>query len=186
MSRLRRNLKHIVAAGAFCVAASLPAFAQETALDGLYSQLAEAEAEEAKRIERQIWKAWSKSGSASIDLLLERGRDALEEGETDVAIEHFTALTDHAPDFAEGYNMRATAYFTADLFGPALADLQRALELEPRHFGALFGLGIVMLELGYNDEARAAFDRVASIHPHYEDLSTGRERLRAAATDKEL
>ena len=82
----------------------------------LLRQLAEADPAEAKRLDRQLQALWRKSGSASMDLLLKRGRDALELEYTNIAIGHLTALTDHAPDFAEGWHARASAYFAANLF----------------------------------------------------------------------
>jgi len=77
-----------------------PAAAQTAKLDELFAELSEADARRAARIEREIWAEWSKSGSPAMDLLLQRGRDALAEGDYALAIEHLTALTDHAPDFA--------------------------------------------------------------------------------------
>ena len=85
------------------------AFGQTAKLDDLFNKLKAADAQAAERIEQEIWIEWSKSGSAAMDLLLERGRRAMSDGQLDLAVEHFTALVDHAPDFAEGWNARATA-----------------------------------------------------------------------------
>ena len=82
-----------------------------------------------------------------MDLLLQRGQEAMEAGDLDAAIEHFTALTDHAPDFAEGWNARATAFFQDERYGPALADIERTLALNPDHFGALMGLAMILEQL---------------------------------------
>ncbi len=101
-----------------------------------------------------------------MDLLLERGRDAMAAGALDEAIEHLTALTDHAPEFAEGWNARATAYFQAGLFGPSVDDIQRTLALNPRHFGALSGLGMILEQLDYPERALEAYREVQAIHPH--------------------
>ena len=92
--------------------------AQTETLDSLFAELKESDAQAAGRIEREIWNEWSKSGSPAMDLLLQRGRDAMAAGDMGAAIEHFTALTDHAPDFAEGWTARATAYFQAAEWGP--------------------------------------------------------------------
>ena len=85
------------------------AFGQTAKLDDLFNKLKAADPQAAERIEHEIWIEWSKSGSAAMDLLLERGRRAMSAGQLDLAVEHFTALVDHAPDFAEGWNARATA-----------------------------------------------------------------------------
>lgn len=112
-----------------------------------------------------------------MDLLLQRGRKAMEAGETDIAIEHFTALVDHAPDFAEGWNARATAYFSAGLYGPSIQDIRTTLDLNPRHFGALSGLGIILDELGYEEEALNAYREVKKLHPNRPNVDDAIERL---------
>ncbi len=112
-----------------------------------------------------------------MDLLLRRGRDALEEGDTRAAIEHLTALTDHAPDFAEGWYARAQAFYAADLFGPAVADLEMALALNPNNYNAIFGLGAILEQFGDEERAYDAYSRVKSMHPHHEDVEAALERL---------
>ena len=120
---------------------------------------------------------WSRSGSPSMDLLLERGREAMQREDWNLAIGHLSALIDHAPDFAEAYNARATAYFNAEMYGQSLADIQRTLELNPRHFGALAGLGIIMEELGREDVALEAWQAVAELTPNRPDLDETLQRL---------
>lgn len=127
-----------------------------------------------RRVERQLMVEWSKSGSAAFDLLLQRGREALREDDTAAAIEHLTALTDHAPDFAEGWNQRAAAYFQAGQYGPAMLDLSRAIALNPKHFGALSGMALLLAETGNKTAARAVYQEVLAIHPN---LATVRDAL---------
>jgi tetratricopeptide (TPR) repeat protein len=112
-----------------------------------------------------------------MDLLLKRGRDALEEEDNERAIEHLSALTDHAPDFAEGWHLRATAFYRAGLYGPALDDLERALALNPNNFNAIFGLAVMMQEFGDLARAAEAYDRVLALHPHHEQAKEAKERL---------
>ena len=102
---------------------------------------------------------------------------ALEEGEDRAAIEHLTALVDHAPDFAEGYHRRATAYFRAGLLGPALDDLRQTLVLNPRHFRAMFGVGTIMEMFGRQDDAIAAYKAVLEIYPLEPDATDALARL---------
>lgn len=130
-----------------------------------------------QNVANAIQAEWSKSGSAAMDLLLKRGRDAVEAGDFETAIAHFTALTDHAPEFAEGFNARALAYFKTGLYGPALADLSRALVLTPDHFGALTGLATILEETGQEARALAAYRAARAIHPHDPDLETAVNRL---------
>lgn len=149
-------------------------------LDQLFSALGLAKANEWQVIENEILALWQQSGSPSMDLLLERGHAALSEQDYAAAIEHLTALTDHAPDFAEGWNARATAFFLADMYGPALADIRRTLRLEPRHFGALAGLGLILEETGQHSLALAAFHEVARLHPNSENIAEAIARLERA------
>lgn len=130
-----------------------------------------------QRLERQITRAWSRSGSASADLLLQRGREAMRNGQTEAALDHFTALIDHAPDFAEGYHARATAWFMDGKLGRAMDDLRAALAHNPNHFSALAGLGRIFEDLREFERARDAYRAAATIHPHRADVKTALERL---------
>ena len=156
-----------------------PAFGEDTRLDALFEALADMEEPGWEQIEDSIWEEWSETGSATLDLLLQRGREAMNAGNTAEAIEHFTALIETAPKFAEGYNARATAYFEAGLYGPSLADIVQVLALEPRHFGALAGLGVILEETGDSAHALEAFRAAHAIHPHRSDLREAVERLEA-------
>ncbi len=151
--------------------------ARQERLDRLFAELAQPDQPDWQRIEDQIWAEWSHSGSDSMDLLLERGLEAIDQGNYDAAIEHLSALVDHAPDFAEGWNARATAYYRAGLYGPSVSDIAHVLELNPRHFGALMGLGAILNELGYKKDALKAFRAAQRLHPHSTDIKTAIERL---------
>lgn len=144
----------------------------------LLAALSQAEPIDAVRLDGQLQTLWEKSGSASMDLLLKRGQDALEVGDIGAAIEHLTALTDHAPDFAEGWHARASAYFMADLMGPAVADLERALALNPNNYNAMIGLGTVLEIFGDPKRAYQAYQRAQAIHPHHEEVVHALERLK--------
>ena len=121
-----------------------------------------------------------------MDLLFRRGREAMEQQDLQAAIEHFTALTDHAPDFAEGWHARATAYFHADLYGPAVADLERALALNPNNYRAIFGLGTILETFGDEKRAYEAYLRAKAIHPHFEDVTDALDRLRTGVEGQTL
>jgi tetratricopeptide (TPR) repeat protein len=147
----------------------------------LLAQLKQADGAQAERLERQVIAEWSKSGSASMDLLLTRGRDALEVQDVDAAFEHFTALTDHAPDFAEGWHSLALVYFQQERFGPCLDALERTLALNPQHFGALRGVGAVYERVNRPDLAYRAYELVLSIYPNDPDVSEAVKRLEPIA-----
>ena len=172
-----RYLNHTVAALLALVMFSLPSAAAETRLDTLFSQLDGAAPEEARRIASEIEMEWAKSGSAAMDLLLRRGEDALEAGDTAAAVEHFSAAIDHAPGFAEAWHMRSVAFFRQEHYGLALNDLAQAVVLEPRHFNAIFGMGRVFEETGRVALAHEAFVQARSIHPHHKSVSEALERV---------
>jgi tetratricopeptide (TPR) repeat protein len=169
---------------------SLPVMAQpvdlSADLDLLLEELANPETQNWQQVERQIRNEWSKSGSTAMDLLLQRGEKALEAKEYDKAIEHLTALTDHAPDFAEGWNARATAYFHKKLYGPAMDDIGHALALNPRHFGALTGLAVILQDVGMTAEAQKAWQMVRALHPHREEIDQALEALGRLNGEQEL
>ena len=162
------------------------ALADPTRLDDLFRQLQTATDEEAGQITESIWIEWSKSGSPSMDLLLQRGRDAMAAGDTAGAIDHLTALIDHAPGFAEGYNARATAYFQAGELGPSVADIAKTLTLNPRHFGALSGLGMIFEELNQPTKALEVYKAALAINPHLANIKDAVKRLEAKLGGQDL
>ena len=183
---ITRTLRHIIVAAFLgLVGYSLPLAAEERVAP-LLESLKSASEDEARRLDREIRAEWSKSGSASMDLLLRRGREALEADDTDAAIAHFTALTDHAPRFAEGWHGLARAYFEAELFGPTLDAIGRALALNPDHYNALFGLGVMFMGFGDNVRAEAAFRQVLDLHPHHEEATQALESLKRTGVGRSL
>lgn len=182
------KFKPTLTALATLVMFSLPLSARaEDRLDTLMQELKQAETETAaQRLENQIITEWSKSGSPSMDLLLKRGRDALEVNDSAAAIEHFHALTDHAPDFAEGWHGLALAYFAAENFGPAMDALEHVLALNPDHFGALRGVGAIHERVGNTALAYRAYQKVLELRPHDADLTKAMERLEREAIGIEL
>lgn len=158
----------------------------KTDMDALFAQLAKPEGEAWRIAEADILREWSQSGSAAMDLLLKRGEEALDAGNTDAAIGHLTALTDHAPDFATGWQTRSTAYALIGQYGPAVSDLARALELEPRHFGALTQMGFMFEEMGDNERALSAYKESLKIHPHQQEVKDGIARLEKLLSGTEI
>ncbi|WP_238365297.1 tetratricopeptide repeat protein [Mesobacterium pallidum] len=158
--------------------AMAPTDADRSEEDELLMRLREAETpEQGARITNQIMTLWSKSGSATMDLLLRRGRNAAERQNWEAAIDHFSALVDHAPDFAEGYMGRALAFYNTERWGPAIADLEQVLALNPHHFGAMRGLATVMEQLGMEEEAHAAYGMALDLNPTDADAREARDRL---------
>ncbi|KUJ85750.1 hypothetical protein AVO45_01845 [Ruegeria marisrubri] len=189
MSIAYPDLKGIVAAIAMIVTFSGSGIAQEADSQdeaALLEQLAQADPAQALRIDRQLKALWGKSGSASADLLLERARKAMDSGDIEAALDHLTALTDHAPDFAEGWHARASVFFAIERYGMALADLERTLALNPNHYDAIFGLGAVFEAMERPEQAYEAYSRALAIHPHHEEVTNAVNRLKPQIEGKAL
>jgi tetratricopeptide (TPR) repeat protein len=140
-------------------------------LDRLFEALKVApDDDSAKYVENRIWAIWLASGSDTANLLMGRAKTAVDHKDYDLAIKLLNATIDIKPDFAEAWNRRATVYYTKKDFSRALADIHEVLAREPRHFGALSGLGIILQELGDDKHALEVFRRALAIHPHLERI----------------
>ncbi|WP_308917019.1 tetratricopeptide repeat protein [Jannaschia sp. LMIT008] len=179
MTLSRVSLKALIVAAALCYATS--PVAQDVLSDDpdiLLDELAvEGDPGEATRLAGEVVERWSHSGSPALDLLMERAVGAAAEGDFATAIAHLTAVTDHAPEFAEGWNRRAETFFRMERYGAALADIEQVLILEPRHFGALGGAGVILDILDRPHAALAAFRRAAEIYPAEENIRDAIARL---------
>jgi tetratricopeptide (TPR) repeat protein len=146
-------------------------------LDGLFDALQSADGPvDAQRIEQEIWAIWSKAGDTDIDRLMESGTRAMAGGQYEEALIAFNAVIEMAPDFAEGWNKRATLYYLMNDYPASIKDIDRTLDLEPRHFGALSGLSMILLDEGRGQEALTALERAVRIHPF---LPNAKARIRA-------
>ncbi len=143
----------------------------------LLQELADPALRDWRSVEGKLTDIWARSGSATVDLMFKRGEDALEDDRLDDAIEYFSAVIDHAPDFAEGWNGRATAFFLADDYGLALHDIRMALSLNPNHFGSLVGLGVIHGEMENYKAAIEAYERAKALNPHQEEIDQGIKHL---------
>ncbi|MBZ9659136.1 hypothetical protein LB523_08770 [Mesorhizobium sp. ESP-6-4] len=135
-------------------------------LDQLFAELKRERNEKAaERIAGRIWNEWNQSGSASIDLMMQWAQKATEDQKFDVALDFLDQVVTLQPDYAEGWNRRATVHFMMKNYGKSMADIDRTLELEPRHFGALSGLAQIMAETGHKQSALEAWQKVLAIYP---------------------
>ena len=147
-------------------------YAQLSDLDLLFGKLKNVDAIGALALEQKILLEWSKSGPTSISFLLTRARMAIDVQDHEMALQHLNALTDHAPKFAEGWNLSAVTFYHLGKLGPALAALEHVLALEPRHFKALEGFLFILEDAGLFLEAFEVFQILEAIHPHAKILST--------------
>ncbi|MBK8158485.1 MAG: tetratricopeptide repeat protein [Rhodospirillaceae bacterium] len=135
-------------------------------LPALFERLRETDnADIARLTEFMIWQIWGESGAPDIDQLMQAGEEAMERKDFAAAEASFSAVIKAQPNFAEGWNRRATMYFLSGDYLKSLADIDHVLELEPRHFGAISGLGVVNMALERIEAARDAFERVLSLYP---------------------
>ena len=136
-------------------------------LDDLFQKLAAtAEPSELGEIERSIWLVWLSSGDDRIDRMMEAGVRSMGDGNHDAALVAFNAIVEAAPDFAEGWNKRATLYWLMGDYAASVADIDRTLALEPRHFGALSGLAMIRSAQDRHLEALEALRRMLTVHPN--------------------
>jgi tetratricopeptide (TPR) repeat protein len=152
------------------VAAATPekpaVLSHEERLDALFSQLKrEGNEKAAERIAERIREEWMRSGSASIDLMMQWSKTAMDEQKYDVALDFLDQIVTLSPAFAEGWNRRATVHFMMRNYRKSMSDIDRTLQLEPRHFGALAGLAQIMKDAGRKELALDAFQRVLDIYP---------------------
>jgi tetratricopeptide (TPR) repeat protein len=132
------------------------------------------------KAEATLWQIWCRSGIPEVDLLLRQGIEAMERQELEEARALFTRIIERAPDFAEGWNKRATARYVAEDYAGAVADCEETLARNPNHFGALSGQGLCHMALGQYREAAALFRRTLAVHPH---LTSAAHNLAAALSE---
>jgi tetratricopeptide (TPR) repeat protein len=141
-------------------------------LDTLFGALKVAPDEaSAKAIEDRIWAIWIVSGSDTCDLLMSRVKEATDAKDYDLAIKLLDGIIAIKPDYVEAWNRRATVFYLKQDYGHALADIREVLSREPRHFGALAGLGLILQDMGDDKHALEAFRGALAVDPHLQNLS---------------
>lgn len=140
---------------------------QDARLDGLFAQLQATSSDaEARTAQQQIWQIWTESDDPRVNRLMSNGIAAMATEQLAVALDSFNRVVELAPDFAEGWNQRATVYYLMDNYQASVLDIERTLELEPRHFGALSGLGLIYDAIEEPEAALRSFEAAVAINPH--------------------
>ena len=135
-------------------------------LDDLFASLKrESNEVKAARIASLIQLQWQNSGSATVDLMMGWAAKAMEEKKYSVALDFLDQVVVMKPDYAEGWNRRATLHFMMNDYGRSMADIQKTLTLEPRHFGAMAGMAAILKDTGRKEAALQAFERVLTVYP---------------------
>ena len=156
-------------------------------LDGLFAELLEPlDPVTAQSIEREIWSIWVEHDDRAVTLLMRKGVDALNRGDRVGALKDFDQIVAIAPDFAEGWNKRATVNYLLGRHEDSLADIEKTLALEPRHFGALAGRGLVYAALDEYELALESFEEALVVNPHLPGARANVENLRKDLKDREI
>jgi tetratricopeptide (TPR) repeat protein len=138
-------------------------------LDFLFGALKAAPDEaSAKHVEARIWALWMQTPSDTAALLMSRAKAAVDAKQADVALKLLDSVIKLRPEYVEAWNRRATIYYLQNDYGRSLSDIEQVLSREPRHFGALAGLGMIMQDLGDDKRALDAFRKALAINPHLE------------------
>jgi tetratricopeptide (TPR) repeat protein len=124
----------------------------------------------AKAVEDRIWAVWSGAGGDTANLLMSRAKKAADEQQYDLAIRLLSSVIEIKPDFTEAWNRRATIYFMQRDYTNSMADIARVLSREPRHFGALSGLGLIMQEVGDEKHALEAYRKALDVYPRLKGM----------------
>ena len=155
-----------------------PAEIRAEQLDRLFARLIKSDnPSDAQRMEQSIWNLWMTSDSPTADALLAQAMKASAAHETAAALSILDKVIDVHPGYAEAWNKRATVYFLIGRYNDSLTDIDKVLELEPRHFGALSGLGMIKRQQGDLAAARAAFEEALSYNPYLEGVKRALEEI---------
>lgn len=159
-------------------ASALKLIGGEEAVPALIDALKDNDIGSRLSAESALWHIWARSGDASIDKMLNDGKSLLKDEAYEEAVERFTEVIEAAPEFAEGYNQRAIAYFLMEEWSKSIRDCKRAIALNPNHFGAFAGMGHVYVKLGKIEEAIEAYKQALIINPNLIGIAEAVLRLR--------
>lgn len=166
----------------FCMAGAMPAASDQTdpALNQLFADLLHTgNSARAEQLTTEIWARWiAADNDADADLLMETGMALMNRGVLDGAEQVFSQLIHDHPDFAEAWNKRATVRFLLGDISGSRRDIARVIDLEPRHFGALSGLGMINMQSGDLKAALQAFEAALRINPHHDQTVDITRKLR--------
>ena len=153
------------------VAAPVRADQDDPRLDALFAALKNAPSDEvAEAAEAAIWEIWGENRDPDVEALMREGDAALDDDDPQTARAAFDKVVEKDSHFAEGWNKRATAEFAMGDYTASVADIEHTLQLEPRHFGALAGLGEIYLALDKKPSALKAFEAALAINPHLDEV----------------
>jgi tetratricopeptide (TPR) repeat protein len=153
-------------------------------LPALFRQLRDSDDLVRALTENSIWQTWSRSGDAKVDALFKVGVEQMNQGRTEAAIDTFTEIIMRKPDFAEGWNKRATIYFLVGDYDKSLADCDEVIKRNPQHWGALAGYGQIYVQLDRPEEALTYFQRALAVNPNLQNVENMIQQLKQVVIEK--
>ena len=177
-------MRRLVLALTLAASLTVPAMAtqKDPSLDGLFERLKTVtDPTQVELLTQAIWETWTASQDPALDALMARGLGQMQVRDLDGAIATFTALIEKAPDFAEAWNKRATVYWMRGDHDASVADIQKTVALEPRHFGAWSGLGMIFEEREQYEPAIRAYEECLKHNPHAGGLRPHTDELKRKA-----
>jgi len=134
--------------------------------------------------EHSLWQVWSRSGNSEVDSLFQLGIEQMNQGDPESAVKTFNLIIQKKPDFAEGWNKRATLYYLLGEYEKSLADCEEVIKRNPVHFGALSGFGMIYLQLGKPEQAIEYFQRALAVNPNLHQVEAAVEELKRLLNEK--
>jgi tetratricopeptide (TPR) repeat protein len=146
---------------------SVKADQNDERLEGLFEILSKTESDiQINKVTSSIWDIWHETNDPSIDADFYRGLESMRTGDLLMAVAFFTRVINKNPNFAEGWNKRATVYYMLGKYDASMMDIRETLNLEPRHFGAMDGMGLIFIHLEQFDKAIDIYDQMLQIFPN--------------------
>lgn len=156
----------IIAIGTITTSGAVAQDSKQQKLEKLFKQLKKQKNNNAaQQISKQIWQEWQTSDNPTVNMLAEWARQAAQKQKYNVAMDILDQITSMKPEFAEGWNQRATIHFIKEEYGKSIADIEKTLAIEPRHFGALAGLGAIQQILGHKKKALETWYKTLELYP---------------------
>ena len=157
---------------------SLKADQNDARLEDLFEILSTTESDvQINEVTSNIWDIWYETNDPSIEADFYRGLESMSTGDLMMAVAFFTRVIDKNPNFAEGWNKRATVYYMLGKFDASMMDIHETLKLEPRHFGAMDGMGLIFIHLEQFDQAIDIYDQMLKIFPNNSSTKQKKEML---------
>ncbi len=153
-------------------------------LPALFQQLRDPDDLVRSLTENSIWQAWSRSGDAKVDALFKVGVAQMNQGQAESALDTFTEIIKRKPEFAEGWNKRATIYFLIGEYDKSLADCDEVIRRNPQHWGALSGYGQIYMQLDRPEQALVYFQRALAVNPNLQNVENMIQQLRQLVIEK--